>query len=386
MNAESQLRELEAQAMAARNAEQSRSAAFLFERARGVALDMGLAGRAFDLGIRAAEAHGVAGDRLRGLTLLTELLAEVPADASRWAIYSASHQRVEFHLYDTEEPDYRRIDKLIDNLDALGAELGWPADRNRDIPYHRSRLLTYQGRWAESLEWAEVAWARQPGEGIDPSWIASSAATRALNLGDVAAAKRWLALIQSDHWPKYAQTARSAIRLCVALWENDGSGAVAALLQAEEGERSRQREARAGLMEPGISALLVSGSYGDPLDPRHPANMRHASFPKGYLRVPYQAYLWHCSKARIRLAGLRYAVGMAPVDDCYYRKSQELVPRASARLPAEINSRVRTAQQACDDLQLVADRLDNAFDCSFRREGVAMLRGRIQEIADNCAL
>ena len=83
-----------------------------------------------------------------------------------------------------------------------------------------------------------------------------------------------------------------------------------------------------------------------------------------------------------RLAALRYAVGIAPVDDLFYTKPQEVpvqvFPVAAAYDLAE---RLRKARASWNRARANARQLDDWLECGWRQERVEARRERIDQIA-----
>jgi len=380
MTPDDQISELEEQAYAADRREQQRQAAFLYEQARRLAIDDGQAARAFSIGVRTAECWSNAADHRRALTVLLELLYDIPGTADPWDVYQAKYLNFWYQLYDKENPDLDELTACAEELDGLCTALGQPD--SGDIPYRAAELLHEQGRWAEALTQFEIAWSRQPARGPDSGFVASKAAAAALRLARRADAQRWLTHITSDDRPDDARIRAAYVRLAIALYDNNAPAARAALLGVDDAMQGVERpHYSAQLTRMVVAALVLDETFGDPLALSHPAGQRLAEFPESQLSIPWFASFWHSCTMIHQIAGLRYAAGVKPVDDIFYRKPHKLRPRSAAWFHEDLPGRVTAARRACDDATPVAVLLDNSFRCSYRQQEINAMRGRIDEIA-----
>lgn len=380
MSTDDQISDLVDQAQAATRRNQERQAAFLYEQARRHAIDSGQAARAFSIGARTARSWGFAGDYRRELTILLELLYDIPDTADPWDVYDTKYQHFWYQLISKADPDLDQIAACARELDSLCVSLGEPD--SRDIPCRAASILREQGKFAEALAQLEIAWSRQNAHGIYLGEIASRAAIAALRLGRRSEAQRWLSHVSSDYWTDDARVRSAYVRLLIAIYDNNMREARAALLGADDAMRGVERPLFAAQMiELEVAALLLDQRFGDPLGPSHPAGQRLAEFPDSELSIPASAYYWHIGTIILRLAGLRYAAGIMPVDDLYYRKPHRIRPSSAARLPADLRRRADAAWQACDNAKPVVAQLDRSFRCSWRQEQIRAFRSRIDEIA-----
>jgi hypothetical protein len=375
-----QISELVDQARAADRREQQRQAAFFYEQARRHAIDSGQVARAFSIGARTARSWGIAGDYRRELTILLELLYDIPDTADPWDVYLTKQQYLWYLLGSKSDPDLDQITACAHELDSLCASLGEPD--SRDIPYRAAIILSEQGKYAEALTQYEIAWSRQVAGSIYLGEIASRAAIMALSLDQRTEAQRWLNHISSDYWADDARVRSAYTRLLIALYDNSMREARAALLGADDAMRGVERPRyTAELTDIAMAALLLDQRFGDPLGASHPAGQRLAEFPDSELSIPARTYYWHISTIILQLAGLRYAAGITPVDDVYYRKPHRLRSSSAARLPSDLRRRADVAWQACDNAKPVVAQLDRSFRCSWRQERIEAFRSRIDEIA-----
>jgi hypothetical protein len=380
MTPDDQIKALERQADEAERREQERQAAFLYEQARRLAADNGSEARAFSAGVKAAKTWSYAGDYRRGLTILLGLLYEIPETADSRDVYDAKDLHYSYLVELMEAPGVDDILACGAELQGMCVSLGEPD--SRDILDRSGRLLRMQGRWAEALTQFEIAWSRQDAGGVYLGAFAAWAAVMALRLGQRRDAQRWLRHIASDDWPDNARVRAANVRLLIALFDNDPSAARHALLNFDDAmlavERARYS---ANATEPMAAAMMLDQRFGDPLADTHPIARRLADFPQSEIEQPLGAYSWHRANLFRQLAGMRYAAGIKPVDDYYYRKPHNLRRRAATRLAGDMPQRASAARNTCDEAMAMAARLDKKFGCSWRQQETQSVRGRIDEIA-----
>ncbi len=380
MSPDDQISELVDQALAAARREQDRQAAFLYEQARRHAMDAGQVARAFSIGVLTARCWGNAGDYRRELTMLLELLYDIPDTADPWDVYDAKNRYLGYQIDVKADADLDQITTYARELDSLCVTLGKPD--SRDIPSRAASILQAQGKYEEALAQYEIAWSRQAAGGIYLGYIASRAAILALRLDRRTEAQRWLNHISSDYWTDDALVRSAYVRLLIALYDNNTREARASLLGADDAMRGVERLRYAAQMtDITMAALLLDQRFGDPLGRSHPAGQRLAEFPDGERSIPASAYYWHSGTIILQLAGLRYAAGIKPVDDIYYRKPHRLCQSSAARLPADLYQRANAAWQACDNAMPSVAQLDRSFRCSWRQRQIEAFRSRIDEIA-----
>jgi len=379
MSSADEIDELLEQAHAASDRQQKRHAALLYEQARRLAADSGQTALAYKIGVWASRAWSLAGDERRHLTLQLDLLHHIPADVDPWDVYEAKDLNFTYQIDLKADPDLDVITALANELDSLCASLGQPD--SRDALSRKARIFRERGMYAEALGQYEIAWSRKNvyGESIYAS--AGRAAIMSIRLSKRADALRWLTHTVSKDYPDHARILVSYARLLIALHDSDSSAAKAALFALDDSMRGVERPwYSAEDTQVAVAALVLDGRLGDPLAPSHPCSLRLAEFPNQFNTPHFKSYQQLAAIYR-QIAGLRYAAGIKPVDDLYYRKPQAVRRRSAARLPAEIAARVASARQACDDAMPVATLLDSAFRCTFRQDNINAMRGRIDEIA-----
>ncbi|MET8142144.1 hypothetical protein ABZU32_17695 [Sphaerisporangium sp. NPDC005288] len=373
------INELEAQGDAAMHRDQLREAAFLFEQARRLAAEDGQAARAFGVGVRTARCWMFAGDQARGLGLLLELLTDIPVSANVRDIYDGRMLSY-WQQFASTCPDITKIEAIAADLDRLCIAIGM--SDSRDIPFRTGYLLGWQGRWQEAISQYEIAWSRRTGHGMALRDVASAVALAALRINRRSEARRWLDALKSVDHSHDARIRASFVRLRIALWDNDVQDARACVLEADDAMRGVQRDRyTAQMTEVIVAALLLDPRFGDPLSDLHPAVRRLADYPASEHASLAGDLRWRLITARLRLAELRYAAGMRPAEDLFYRQPQEPRRRGAARLPRELRGRTAAARQACDEAMGAAVELDRAFRCTMRQTEVDGLRRRVDEIA-----
>jgi hypothetical protein len=375
-----QIASLKQQADGASSRDQKRQAAFLYEQARRVAADHGQNARSFSIGVNAARCWGLAGDDRRFLTVLLELLYHIPDTADPWDVYNAKEQYFWYLLEVKTEPDLDELTAQAAELDEMCSSLGHP-DSN-DVQHRLTELLEVQGKWTEALTQCEIGYSRSADHGTDPIAFASAAAQISLRIGRRPDAQLWLGHITSEYWPEDARTSAAYVRMSISLFDGDGHAARGELLSLDDAMQGVERPRYSAQDTiPAVATLALDPHFGDPLADSHPIARRLQEFPESERKKPRSALDWHKASVLRHLAGMRYAAGVKPVDDLYYRTPHELPSRTAARLPDQLPQRTAAARLACDEAIVVARQLDTPFRCSWREEEIQCLRQRIDEIA-----
>lgn len=86
-----------------------------------------------------------------------------------------------------------------------------------------------------------------------------------------------------------------------------------------------------------------------------------------------------------RLAEVRYAAGIPPVDDTYYQRPQDL-SAVPARPAADLPDRLRRGRSAARAAMAAAQECDRAYRTDRHCAFVADRRTRLQAIAEACGL
>ena len=121
--------------------------------------------------------------------------------------------------------------------------------------------------------------------------------------------------------------------------------------------------------------MLLQPGLGDPLLQSHPALAslkRHSQRLKTVFTV-YEEFRLHID---YRLAALRFALAMEPVDDYWYKKKQVL-PKAKMASHSDLQDRILRTRRACEKALRHAQYLDRGYECEWRQQEI---RGRLERL------
>jgi hypothetical protein len=366
-------------ARTARDARHHREAALLYEQALQLAIRHQLPTSAFTSAIYAAYCWQAAGDPIRALNALADALHDIPATADPSDVFQA--RLVALWLISRGDGKLASLEKRLLQLERMANE----DDRlpQRAPFYVRMSLLMERGRWPEALEAIELAWSR-PRRGFDYEdyTLAFWAVDLNLRLRRRPEAGRWCELLEKEkmHSGPEGLPAFYISMISLALWDQRPRQARALSRHLEEAVIGidglfLQEWGKASL----VRSLLLDVSLGDPCHAQHLARLLLLRRPTGQQSSGLR-YHWQVLLLDYRIAALRYAVGMAPVDDRFYTRHQR-VPRWLSR-PRRIEGRQRLAKVRRTGkvaLQL-AQRQDERFQCEWRQQQVWERLERADEI------
>ncbi len=130
-----------------------------------------------------------------------------------------------------------------------------------------------------------------------------------------------------------------------------------------------------------VRISLLDSVHGDPTDLAHPAKkaLRMRTASKWYKGIHFERRLLSLD---YRIAALRYALGVAPVDDLYYTTPQILSGVApTAHEPNDVQTRLNNAHVAANWARAYAKKLDERFECDWRQKIVDERLQRTEELA-----
>jgi len=336
--------------------------------------------RAYFFGTWAIKSLKQAGEIQRYLTLTLDLLHKIPQGVGLNEVYDVKSNYF-YYLSGTQKtPNLEKITECAKELDEISRELG--KSYISDISYRQSVIYRRRGMWQEALSCYEVSWSQDDADEGDPYMTADRIITTLLQLARSAEARIWLKHLKSRFYPHDAKISHALSRLYIAMHDNDVQecrGAILALDDAMGGVESQFGSTVQ--INAAVAGLVLDEDFGDPMSPSHPGAIRLNEFSNKNPDDPYQAEMLHETIIFWKIACLRYAAGMAPVEDYYYRKSQELQSPDAARLPTQIPARVSGARESCDDALQIAILLDTAYRCTFRQAIIRSMRARVDEIA-----
>lgn len=357
-----------------------REAAVRFELAREQAQRNHQEVEAFQLAVDAANSWHLAGNPVRGLSLLTEILADVPAGIELLDLMAA--RRVAFELCRCFQPNVSDLERrLAEFRETVGGHHG---HSQAFIFRLESVVRRAEGRHQEAVQALERAWSHQGDtNGFAPYLTTYGAVFSHLALGNMGEAERWCGLLEeADAGLVDDRAAWCEARARIALYRRD----VAACEQAVQQLRAlvahtHQPIWQRRLVMVGVRASLLHYEFGDPLAPRHPAwsylRMRVRGMPEVYDRYDRALLI-----VDYRLAAVRFSMGVSPVEDLYYGDPQQ--HSAPAQLPGllhdEIARRVATCHKAIRRARARAEALDSAFYCDWRQREVASRGKRLESL------
>ena len=326
---------------------------------------------------KAAECWTLTSDPDRGLHLLLHALHEArPADAERYWLHRVF---VIYAMY---------LDVPVDDMDGQLVRLAELAvdvwgHEGSDPAMLSGQLLRLRGDWNAALGAFERAWADRdsPGPQKSQTHIASSAARTALRLGRRGEAQRWGELSALHVNAAWERNRAGTTHLCLAVFDNDAPAARAASRALEALVSPQLPAYRADATNLAVYALLLEETQGDPAYPAHLARLRLKQQTDDGVRTVDDHYNRHHALVCLELASLRYAAGMAPLDDAYHRQPDPPPDPDRIRLPDEIAKRLAVVHEACDTALTHAREADTRFGCSWRQQEIADLRDRGERMA-----
>jgi len=364
-----------------------KESALLHEQAYRYAREFQMLKESFDAGVWSAIAWEHHGNSLRALDLLMELLQAIPADVSEYDVYLVrKYCLVIVFKYNPE------LSKLTEKLNELEAMVRGNSDLPQaDVPNLRGELMYQQGRFEEALEQAELAWSKYNERGFLKSDIAEEAIRFNLQLSRVEAAKHWYDLMlvieqESTNDQRELNQCRILQRIAeasFALWEqrySDVDSSLRALEQQLEGTQGANWWTR--YSELSVRYFLLQQRYGDPLNPKHPALIMLASHSQRDKTV-FAVYERFRLFLDYRLAALRFAVGIEPVDDYAYAKKQTISNGTPLLGRLAVQDRILRTRRAGKKALREAQYLDDCFRCEWRRNQIHQRLERLEEIADS---
>jgi tetratricopeptide (TPR) repeat protein len=354
-------------------------AALLYEQAQRLAQKHGTPAQVFECGVWAAISWVDSAHPLRALTLLTDLLKEIPPSAVPDYVWDARMQAFEIsRCHNPQLSALRRKLAKLKNLAEDNTHLP-----QADVPLKSAHLLQAQGRYREALDQLELAWTyNYDNRGFANFYIAEGASLANLHLGHFDAARRWCEILgQTNIDIQASLVAWHVAQVHLALWEQNTVGAQAQACVAEEQTEGLQHpEYQQKAMAIRVRALLLQTNLGDPTAPRHPARYRLAQRIPGKPDV-YMVYERRRLLVDYRLAAVRYVVGMQPVDDLWYTRPQTLPETMPTFDRDDFQKRVLQTRRAGLRAMAQAEYLDECFECSWRQSEIRGRVARLDEIS-----
>jgi hypothetical protein len=314
-----------------------------------------------------------------------ELHQAIPADVLEYNVYLA--KKYWFVILFNHNPDLSKLTEKLSELEAMvTADSDLPQG---DVPSLRGEIMYHQGRVEEALEQMELAWSKYNNRGFLRSDFADAAIRFNLELSRIESAKHWYDILigieqesTKDHRElNYCRIAQRKAEILFALWEqryNDVDSAVQRLAQLLEGTQAADWWTH--YCELRVRNFLLQQKYGDPLIPNHPALIMLTSHSQRD-RTVFAVYERSRLFLDYRLAALRFAVGLEPVDDYAYAKKQNISNGRLILAQPDVQNRILRARRAGEKAFRAAQYLDNCFRSEGHRNQIQQRLERLEEIA-----
>jgi hypothetical protein len=379
MNAE--FRVLHAEADAAYGNGLYREAADRYERACRMAQARASSDLAFASATAAAGSWHLAGQPLRGLSLVLEALANVPASVQPRDIWMAKLRS--FELMRCFRPGLPFLESCLSDLHVLAREHGMKV--TADVLRLDALLCRARGQHAGALARFERAWSHIGTFGLHPYLIAYGALFSALALGEFPAVQSWSAELRLlGHQSVEAQAAWLECQARVMLSENQSSLALAMVhgLERLVGRTQQSIWQRRTIML-GARAELLHSKDEDPAVQSHPV-WRYLSQSVDGTPEVFDAYDHALLLVDVRLASIRFVLRVPAIDDLYYRQPHQAAAAAGpgAAPDKELERRLDAFRVAVELAEPIAKKLDSAFHCGWRESELNERIRRADELAD----
>jgi hypothetical protein len=351
-----------------------------YEQLRQDALRKGDTSLAASIALRASNCWHLAGKSLRSLALLTEAFTAHHAERAGSQIWNTRRQLFDF--YRCFKPHWGRLQEQLGHMRRL---------REQDAQRPLSDLLRCeavvargQGNHHLAVQLLERAWQHHnPCQGLSLFIMAHNASWSSLERGDREGAGYWATrLKRCDQEIEDSRAGWWEMQIRLALWDGNATllreGAVRLLPHAHPSEQTVWWRRAAALR---VRCLLMDPAWGDPQDATHPARQQLCRPTVATLEVDdtfHRAML----VVDYRLACLRYAVGLSPVEDLYHQRPAA-VPLSSWKLcvsSEEVNMRVRKVRGAMTRATVIAQAYDAIYRCQWRQDVVNERRRRLEAI------
>jgi len=355
-------------------------AGMAYEQLRLDALRRGDATAAAWLALRASNSYHLAGKSLRSLTLLTEAFNANQAERDSSQIWNTHRQLFDF--YRCFKPQWDRLQEQLGQMRRL---------REHDAHLPISDLLRCeavvargQGNHQLAVQLLERAWQHHNScRGLSLFIIVHNAAWSALERGDREGAGYWAKrLKQCNQECEDARAGWWEMQIRLALWDGNATllreGAVQLFPHSHPSEQTVWWRRTAVLR---VRCLLMDPVWGDPQDHTHPARQQLCRPAAATLEVD-DTFHRVVLVVDYRLACLRYAVGLSPVEDLYHQHPAAVPLRSLKRRVSseEVNRRVLKVRAALTRPTTIAQAFDAVYRCQWRQNVINERRSRLEAI------
>ena len=336
-------------------------------------------GMAFQLGLLEVQSLLRAGKPLGALNRLLSMESwKTPVHESLFQM-----KKLTFNLLRLYNPDMTQLEARLGELESLARNAldGIVAD----VRFYESMLLEDQGKNEKTLYATELAWSER-GEATTNHAHATAAAGCVVNLrlNRRSQAEDWIKIIERDGETEClgyrADLANAKAEL--ALYDGRAEDAFHYAQQQrqvamEYADLIRVHEA----IEKQVRARLIDATNGDPVDRMSGVVdvLKHDLPGKRSFQLEFTFSLLMLD---IRLAAVRWAVGMKPAEDFWYQ-SPQVVASELRVAKDEVIRRIEKTKAAIRRTDKIARRVDQAFGCDWRQAAVNSRRERLQEVVSN---
>lgn len=288
-----------------------------------------------------------------------------------------------FNLLRLYNPDKTQLETRLAELESLARNAldGVVAD----FWLYEFLFLEDQGKDEKALNATELAWSERGAETMNHAHaIASNGCLANLRLNRRAQAENWIKIMERDgetECPGYrADLADSSAEL--ALYDGRAEDAFHYAQQSrrvamEYADMKRVHDA----IEKQVRARLLDATNGDPGDRRSGVIDVLKQVLPGKRSVQLE-FSFSLLILDIRLAAVRWAVGMQPAEDFWYQSPQVVASELRVEKD-EVIRRIDKTKAAIRRTNKIARRVDQAFGCDWRQEMVNRRRERLQEVVSH---
>lgn len=312
-----------------------------------------------------------------------DLIVDVERDASRTGVEP-------FVLYLVRSTKFAICRDWTPSLARLGAMLGEVEDAAKECGKGhmaafyglRASLHGCCGRWEERADDWEMAWVEyRDGSPLCRACIAYSALSACLGTSRESDVGRWREVLRSRAGAD--ECARRKVPLAevnLALRDSDYDRA-AKQFEILEGERGEEQSVSVSttLQNLGTRVNLLDQECGDPGATGHSARVWMGRRHPGALDR-HETYHRLLLLGDFRLACVRFAAGMGPVEDYWHRGSGVERRPGVAYGRSELQCRIERCRRAFYRAMRVARHLDECFETGFRAVTVKEHIARLEEI------
>jgi hypothetical protein len=358
-----------------------REAADRYERACRIAQAEACNDLAFVIATDAAGIWHLAGQPLRGLSLVLEVLANIPANIAPHDIWMAKLRA--FELMRCFRPDLPFLEACLSDLRVLARE--HDMEVTADLLRLEALLCRARGQHAEALARFEQAWNHAGTCGLHPYLIVYGAIFSALGSMNLTAAHRWSELLsRMGEASLEVRAAWYESQARVGLYRNEPDLARAMVRDLEHLVAKTQQaiwQRRVVMLR--VRSWLLSTTPEDPMSLSHPLWTVLTQHIDGTSEV-FDEYDRVLTLVDVRVAALRFALKVQPVDDLFYSQPQRFMAskRADFVPSDEVARRVEQFHWALKRAVPLATRLDAAFRCNWRKAELLEREARVEELVE----